>query len=127
MADVNRGNRPLSPHMSIYRPQVTSVLSIFHRITGTALAVTGLLVVWWFLSAATSPAYFETVDGFLTSWFGGLIMILSAWALWYHFCNGIRHLIWDLGYGFDMDEVTSSAYLVMGVSLILTIVTVFIA
>ncbi len=127
MADVNRGNRPLSPHMSIYRPQVTSVLSIFHRITGTALSVTGILVVWWFLAAATSEAYFATVDGFLTSWFGGLIMILSAWALWYHFCNGIRHLVWDLGYGFEIEEVVQSSYLVLGVSLILTIITVLIA
>jgi len=57
MADVNRGNRPLSPHLSIYRPQVTSVLSIFHRITGTGMAVSALLVTWWFLAAATSPEY----------------------------------------------------------------------
>lgn len=127
MADVNRGNRPLSPHMTIYRPQITSVLSIFHRVTGTGLAVTGLLVVWWFLAAATSPDYFATVDGILTSWIGGLVMILSAWALWYHFCNGIRHLIWDLGIGIEMDEVTQSGYLVLAISALLTIITVVIA
>lgn len=127
MSDVNRGNRPLSPHMSIYRPQVTSVLSIFHRFTGVGMAVTGMLIAWWFLAAATSPECFAIADGFLSSWFGGLILIISAWGLWYHFCNGIRHLIWDLGYGFDMNEVTQSAYLVIGVSLILTIITVVIA
>ena len=127
MADVNRGNRPLSPHVSVYRWPLNAILSIFHRITGSALAVSGVLIVWWFLAAATSPAYFDTVDGFLTSWFGGLIMILSAWGLWFHFCNGIRHLIWDLGYSFEIDEVLQSSYLVLGVSLILTIITILIA
>lgn len=127
MADVNRGNRPLSPHASIYRWPVSAILSILHRITGTALSISGILIVWWFLAAATSSSYFETVDGFLTSWFGGLILIISAWGLWFHFCNGIRHLIWDLGYGFEVSEVTNSSYLTIGISLILTIVTVFIA
>lgn len=127
MADVNRGNRPLSPHVSIYRWPVSAILSILHRITGTALSVSGILIVWWFLAAATSSSYFETVDGFLTSWFGGLILIISAWGLWFHFCNGVRHLIWDLGYGFEVSEVINSSYLTIGISLILTIVTVFIA
>ena len=127
MADVNRGNRPLSPHMSIYRPQVTSMFSILHRITGVGMTLGAILIVWWFLAAATSPAYFEMVDGFLTSWFGGLIMILSVWALWYHFCNGIRHLIWDLGWGMEIETVAQSAWLILAISVILTIITIFIA
>lgn len=127
MADVNRGNRPLSPHIMIYKPQLNSVLSILHRITGTALAFSALLIVWWFLAAATSPGYFAMVDGLLTSWIGGLILILSAWGLWYHFCNGIRHLIWDMGYGFDLEEVDRSSWIVIGASVVLTIITIIIA
>lgn len=127
MADVNRGNRPLSPHMTIYRPQVTSVFSILHRITGVAMTLGAVLLVWWFLAAATSPEYFETVDGLMTSWIGGLILIGSVWALWFHFCNGIRHLVWDLGMGMEIDDVAQTAWLTLAVSIILTIITIFIA
>ena len=97
MADVNRGKRPLSPHLTIYRPQMTSITSIFTRITGNALLVAALLIVWWFLAAATSPEYFAFADGLITSWFGDLVMTLSVWALWYHALAGVRHLIWDAG------------------------------
>lgn len=127
MADVNRGNRPLSPHMTIYRPQVTSVFSILHRITGVAMTLGAALIVWWFLAAATSATYFELVDGLLTSWIGALVMIGSVWALWFHFCNGIRHLIWDLGKGMEIDDVAQTAWLTLAVSVILTIITVVIA
>ena len=74
MADVNRGNRPLSPHLTVYRPQLTSVTSILTRITGNALLLGALLVVWWFLAAATGEGYFDVVNGILTSWFGDLVM-----------------------------------------------------
>ena len=77
MADVNRGNRPLSPHLSIYRPQLTSMTSILTRITGNAMLVAALLIVWWFLAAATSESYFAVANGFLTSWFGDLVLFLS--------------------------------------------------
>ncbi|MEE8454346.1 MAG: succinate dehydrogenase, cytochrome b556 subunit, partial [Limibaculum sp.] len=73
MADVNRGKRPLSPHLQIYRPQLTMVLSIFHRMTGVGLALGAVLVVWWLIAAATGPEYFATVDGLLTSWVGLLV------------------------------------------------------
>jgi len=121
MADVNRGNRPLSPHLSIYRPQVTSGLSILHRVTGVALTLGMLLAVWWLLAAATGPAYFAMVDGLATSWIGNLVWIGSTWALAYHFCNGIRHLYWDAGYGFQLDQVEMSAKLVLGASVVLTV------
>ena len=75
MADVNRGNRPLSPHLSVYRPQWTSVLSIVHRITGVGMALGAFLIVWWFLAAATGDDYFEVVDGLLTSWLGYLVLL----------------------------------------------------
>ena len=127
MADVNRGNRPLSPHLTIYRPQINSILSIVHRITGTGLALTALLIVWWFLAAATSPGYFQFADDLLTSWIGGLILIISAWALWYHFCNGVRHLIWDLGHGLEVEDIEKSSYIVLGASVVLTIITIIVA
>lgn len=88
MADVNRGNRPLSPHLTIYRPQLTSMTSILTRITGNALLVAALLTVWWLLAAATSADYFATADAVVTSWFGDIVMFLSLWALWYHTLAG---------------------------------------
>ncbi|MEM9524732.1 MAG: succinate dehydrogenase, cytochrome b556 subunit [Pseudomonadota bacterium] len=126
MADVNRGNRPLSPHLTIYRPQLTSITSILTRITGNALLVAGLLIVWWFLAAATSPEYFAIVDGLLTSWLGDLILTLSVWALWYHFFAGLRHLYWDTGRGFELDHAYLLGYGVIAGSIILTILTLII-
>ncbi len=78
MADVNRGNRPLSPHLTIYRPQWTSISSILARITGNALIVAALMIVWWFVAAAAGPEAFATANGFVTSWFGDLVMTLST-------------------------------------------------
>ncbi|WP_370253594.1 succinate dehydrogenase, cytochrome b556 subunit [Nioella sp.] len=103
MADVNRGNRPLSPFMigPYYRPQLNSITSIVNRIAGIALLGGAMLVVWWLMAAATSEAYFNMVDGLLTSILGDLVMTLSVLALWYHALAGVRHLVWDLGYGLD--------------------------
>ncbi len=121
MADVNRGNRPLSPHLQVYRPQLTSVLSIFHRMTGVGLALGAVLVVWWLMAAATSPRYFAVVDGLLTSWLGLLVLLGMTWALAYHLLNGIRHLVWDLGYGFEMETVNRSGIAVVIGSGVLTV------
>ncbi|MFT5799025.1 MAG: succinate dehydrogenase / fumarate reductase cytochrome b subunit [Candidatus Azotimanducaceae bacterium] len=126
MADVNRGNRPLSPHLSIYRPQLTSMTSILTRITGNALLISSLLVVWWFLSAATSPSYFAFADGVLTSWFGNLVMTLSLWGLWYHTLAGVRHLIWDNGIGLDIPTAEKMGWAVIAGSVILTIITIIV-
>ncbi|MEM9576444.1 MAG: succinate dehydrogenase, cytochrome b556 subunit [Pseudomonadota bacterium] len=123
MADVNRGNRPLSPHLTIYRPQLTSVTSILTRITGNALLISALLVVWWFLAAATSPAYFAVADDVLTSWFGDLVMTLSLLGLWYHTLAGVRHLIWDQGVGLDLETAYKLGYAVIGGSVVLTVLT----
>ncbi|MEL7149307.1 MAG: succinate dehydrogenase, cytochrome b556 subunit [Pseudomonadota bacterium] len=123
MADVNRGNRPLSPHLSIYRPQLTSMTSIFTRITGTGLVVGGLLVVWWLLAAATSPAYFETVDGVITSFIGDIVMSLSLLALWYHALAGLRHLYWDAGKGLDVETAEKLGLGIMGGSVVLTVIS----
>ena len=123
MADVNRGNRPLSPHLTIYRPQLTSVTSILTRITGNAMIVAALLIVWWFLAAATSPEYFEAVDGIITSMFGDLIMALSLWGLWYHTLAGVRHLIWDNAIGLDLPTAYKLGWAVVIGSVVLTVLT----
>ena len=120
MSDVNRGDRPLSPHLTIYRPQLTSMTSILTRITGNALIVGALLTVWWFLAAATSPEYFAVADGVVTSWFGDLVMALSLWALWYHALAGIRHLIWDSGYALDIPTAAKLGWACIGGSVVLT-------
>jgi succinate dehydrogenase / fumarate reductase cytochrome b subunit len=124
MADVNRGNRPLSPHLSIYRPQLTSMTSILTRITGNALLLAALMIVWWFLAAASSPEYFAFADGLITSWFGDLIMVLSLWALWYHSLAGIRHLIWDNAIGLEIETAEKMGWAVIGGSVVLTLLTI---
>ena len=123
MADVNRGNRPLSPHLTIYRPQLTSITSILTRITGNALLVGALLVVWWLLAAASSPEYFAVADAVVTSFLGDLVMALSVWALWYHALAGIRHLIWDSGNGFELEVAEKMGWAVIGGSVLLAIIT----
>ena len=127
MADVNRGNRPLSPHLQIYRPQYTAVLSILHRATGVCMTVSAILIVWWFIAAATGPEYFELADGVLTSILGNLILLGSLAALWYHFCNGIRHLFWDIGAGFDLDMSYKSGMAVVAGTGVLTLITIIAA
>ncbi|MEM7488267.1 MAG: succinate dehydrogenase, cytochrome b556 subunit [Pseudomonadota bacterium] len=126
MADVNRGNRPLSPHLQVYRPQLTSVTSILTRITGNALILAGLMVTWWFVAAAAGPEAFATADAVLTSWFGKLVFLGSIWALWYHTLAGIRHLVWDQGYGLRIDVAEKLGWGVIGGSVVLTLLTVII-
>ncbi|MBB3995034.1 succinate dehydrogenase / fumarate reductase cytochrome b subunit [Sulfitobacter undariae] len=126
MADVNRGNRPLSPHLSIYRPQLTSITSILTRITGNAMLISSLLIVWWFLAAASGPAYFAIVNGFLTSWFGDLIMFFSVLGLWYHSLAGIRHLIWDNAKMMDIPTAEKLGWACIGGSVLLTLITVIV-
>lgn len=100
MADVNRGNRPLSPFMigQYYRPQMTSISSIMVRITGIISFGVMLVLVVWLLTAATSPDAFAVVNGILTSFIGKLIMLIAIWSIWYHVLGRLRHVVWDLGY-----------------------------
>ncbi len=127
MADVNRGNRPLSPHLQVYNQSYTGTLSILHRITGVALSLGTVLLVWWIVAAAAGPESFALADGVLTSWIGGLVLIGSAWALAYHTANGIRHLVWDMGYGFELETVRLSGYAVIAASVVLTLAIVLVA
>lgn len=125
MADVNRGNRPLSPHLTIYRPQMTSISSIFVRITGNALLVSTLLLIWWLLAASSSAAAFAVANYVITSWFGDIVMVLSLWALWYHTLGGVRHLIWDTGRGLELKSAERMGWMMIIGSLVLTALTVF--
>ena len=99
-----RIDRPLSPHLQTYRWTLTMVLSIVHRATGVALYFGTLLLVWWLVSAASGPAAYANVQAFTGSWIGRLIAFGYTWALMHHALSGVRHLIWDLGYGFKATE-----------------------
>ncbi|KAB2883955.1 MAG: succinate dehydrogenase, cytochrome b556 subunit [Pseudorhodoplanes sp.] len=96
--------RPLSPHLQIYRPMLTMTMSIVHRITGAALYFGTLLVAWWLIAAAAGPNAFAAVQGFADSLIGRLILFGFTWALLHHLLGGVRHLIWDAGYGFGPRE-----------------------
>jgi succinate dehydrogenase / fumarate reductase cytochrome b subunit len=115
--------RPLSPHLQVYRPQITSAMSIFHRITGVALAAGTLLLTWWLVAAASSDAAFAAAQWFIGSWIG--VLLLAGWtaALWYHLLSGIRHLFWDAGKGFELPTVHASGRAVIGATVVLTILT----
>jgi succinate dehydrogenase / fumarate reductase cytochrome b subunit len=113
--------RPLSPHLQIYRPQITSALSIFHRITGVGLGVGTLLLVWWLAAAAGSDADYAAAAGFIGSPLGLLLLFLWTGALVYHFLNGLRHLAWDAGRGFALPEVHASGKLVLAATVVLTL------
>ncbi len=126
MADVNRGNRPLSPHLQVYRPQLNSITSILTRITGNALLIGSLLIVWWFLAAATSESYFAVANAVLTSWFGDLVLFGSVWALWYHLLAGVRHLIWDEAKMLDLQSADMLSWAVVIGSVVMTLFTVIV-
>lgn len=119
----NMDNRPLSPHLTVYKPQITSVLSIFHRITGAGLAVSTVLVVFWLASLAIGEVTFKGFNNFLNNPFIILVLVSSLWALWYHFCTGLRHLYWDMGYGYDLKSVTISGWVAVIFSFVLTFLT----
>jgi succinate dehydrogenase / fumarate reductase cytochrome b subunit len=127
MANTDRGNRPLSPHLEIYKFEWTMLLSSLHRITGIALALGALLVSWWLLAAASGPEYFAFADGLLTSWIGNLVLLGSVFALWFHTCNGVRHLAWDAGKLLDLPSAYRSGRIVVIAAGALTLLTVLFA
>lgn len=118
--------RPLSPHLQIYRPQITTVTSILTRITGNGLIVATLLAVWWLLAAATSDDAFAVVDAVATSWFGDLVFTASLWAIWYHFLAGLRHLYYDSGRGLDIPTAEKLGWVCIIGSVVLTGLTVLV-
>lgn len=126
MAETKRVERPLSPHLQIYRPQLTSITSILTRITGNALIVGVVLMVWWLLAAATSDRYFDLANAVATSWFGDLVFTGSLWAVWYHYLAGIRHLIYDAGHGLDIPTAEKLGWACIIGSVVLTVATILI-
>lgn len=121
LEESRNNNRPLSPHLDIYQYQIAWTVSIMHRITGVAMTLGLILIVAWLVAAAFSPELFSLIDGVLRSWIGMIIIFGSLWAFWFHFLNGIRHLFWDLGYGFNLSTVWRSGWVVVLGSIILTI------
>ncbi|MGH2340517.1 succinate dehydrogenase, cytochrome b556 subunit [Segnochrobactraceae bacterium EtOH-i3] len=105
MSNVDlKANRPLSPHLQIYRPMLTMMMSIVHRITGAALYFGTFFLAIWLVAAASGPKAFAVVDGIYSSWFGQLVMFGYTWALLHHMLGGFRHFIWDTGRGFGPEE-----------------------
>jgi succinate dehydrogenase / fumarate reductase cytochrome b subunit len=125
MSVANRPpDRPLSPHLQIYRWQLTAVLSILHRATGIALSVGALyLTVWVITAAATSPRSYLLFQSFNMSILGRIVLGGWLFSAYYHLCNGIRHLFWDAGYGFELKDAYRSGWIVVGVSLVATLVS----
>jgi succinate dehydrogenase / fumarate reductase cytochrome b subunit len=127
MADANRAapvSRPLSPHLQVYRIQMTAVSSILTRITGHALVAGVMLGVWWLLAAATSEDYFAVADRVATSWFGDLVFTGSLWAVWYHYLAGLRHLVFDAGRGLDVPTAEKLGWACVVGSVVLTVITI---
>lgn len=121
MANATKTARPLSPHLQVYRWQLTMALSILHRATGIALAGGTLLLTWWLVAAAAGPNAYATASAVLGSWFGLLVLFGFTWALFFHLCNGIRHFVWDFGYGFLPKTAALSGQIVLAVATVLTV------
>lgn len=119
--------RPLSPHLQVYKPQITSVLSIMHRITGVALIAGTLLLTWWLVSAAYGPEVFADAQAFIGSWFGQLLLWAFTFALFYHLGNGVRHLAWDFGWGFELSQVRASGIAMLAFAAAGTLLTLVVA
>ena len=119
---METSQRPLSPHLQIYRFQLTSVLSITHRATGIALALGTLILVYWLLAAASGAEAYASAQQLLGSWVGRTVLLGFSFALFFHLCNGIRHLFWDAGVGFELKTAYASGTAVVVVSIALTII-----
>lgn len=113
--------RPLSPHLQIYKPTLHMMMSISHRITGCALIVGTFVLLYWLGAAARGPEAYGSASAFLTSWFGYLILFGWSAALFYHLCNGVRHLIWDTGRGYEIPEIKKSGIVVLAAAAGLTV------
>lgn len=115
--------RPRSPDVRIYKPQLTSVLSIAHRATGVLLSAGSVLLVAWLVTVAGGGNAYAALDGFLRSWIGIILLVGWTFSLFYHLCNGIRHLSWDMDFGFELASIYLSGWLVVSASVVLTLAT----
>jgi len=113
--------RPLSPNIQIYRPQLTSVLSIVNRISGVLLSVCAVVLIVWLIAAATGPQLYAAVQGAIASWFGQIVLFGATFAFFLHLCGGTRHLVWDTVYGFELRSIYASGWAVLVASVVLTV------
>jgi succinate dehydrogenase / fumarate reductase, cytochrome b subunit len=120
---MTTANRPLSPHLQIYKFQLTMAVSVLQRITGSGLAVGLIVFAYWLGAAAYGPETYATAQAFLSSWFGTLLLVGFTAAGWQHLQNGIRHLFWDIGWGFDMETTKASSTAIVVGTVVLTALT----
>ena len=118
---MDPADRPLSPHLQIYKPQLTSVLAIMHRISGVGLGLGTLLLAYWLIAVASGPAQFEAAQGLIGSWVGMVLLVAWTFGLFYHLCNGVRHLFWDSGLGYELATVYRSGWLIVAASVVGTV------
>lgn len=120
-------NRPLSPHLQVYKLPASAQLSISHRITGVILCGGAVLLTYWLMAATYGPDAFATAQAILGSWIGKLVLLGVVFSLWYHLANGIRHLIWDTGRGLELPQLRTSGLVVVATAVILTVATFVLA
>jgi succinate dehydrogenase / fumarate reductase cytochrome b subunit len=113
--------RPLSPHLTIWRWQVTMLASIMHRATGMALSAGAIVLAWWLVSISNGPEGYDSFMVYAAMPLGLVVLFGFTWSFAFHFCNGIRHLVWDLGYGFDKHVATRTGFLVFALSFLIAI------
>jgi succinate dehydrogenase / fumarate reductase cytochrome b subunit len=113
--------RPLSPHLTVYKPTITMTMSIVHRVTGAAMYFGTLLVAWWVIAASISESYFDFVNAIFGSWIGRLVLLGYTWALMHHMLGGVRHLVWDTGAGLEKHTASKIAWATLAGSLALTL------
>lgn len=123
MGNSTTDRRPLSPHLQIYRPMLTMMMSIAHRISGASLAVGFVLLTWWLIAVSSGPEAFATVNSFFAGILGRFLLFMFTWALIHHMLGGIRHLIWDTGHGLDRQSIEIFAW---GTIIGSTLLTVFV-
>ena len=112
--------RPLSPHLQVYRWQMTSVLSILHRGTGLFLVLGTVMIAFWVIALALGQNIFDSYQAWLMSLLGKMLLVGWSFSLFYHWANGIRHLLWDAGWGYEIERVYMTGWIVVSISLILT-------
>ncbi|MCH7941747.1 MAG: succinate dehydrogenase, cytochrome b556 subunit [Proteobacteria bacterium] len=119
---MTQPGRPMSPHLMIYRPQLTSVLSIIHRGTGVGLAVGTVFLTWWLVAAALGPETYEATRELYGTWMGQVVLFGFSVCLFYHLCNGVRHLLWDIGLMLEIENIYRSGWVMLCASAVLTFV-----
>ena len=110
---MKKNNRPISPHLQIYRPQLTSILSISHRFTGVILYLSIFLVSFWLFCTAFNNELKVIIENFLFSIFGKIVLFSITFSFIYHFLNGIRHIVWDFGFGFNIKNVYLTGFIII--------------